>query len=150
MARRATIEPVIQDQINYINAKERARRSSSFPDPNVEQQMLTVGRTTEAMAKLVHQSQGVFREIGNLLHKNGNDLLNLIRTLENEENPHLNSMTIVGNGLVDVIKQASAMEEFIQSEKASLINDLNLAGLTSLVPDWLTANNLKESQVPNS
>lgn len=139
---RGNIDPEIQEQIDYIAAKERARSASnsmSLADAHLEHQMQTVGRTVGTMSSVLQQTLADLRDITGQLHTYGFETLEIARALDGENSPHFNALTTVAQGIISIISKSTNADSVIQQTKESLIKDLENVGLTTLVPEWETA-----------
>lgn len=136
---RGHIDPEIQEQIDYIAAKERARSASnsmSLADAHLEHQMQTVGRAVGTMSSVLQQTLADLRDITGLLHTYGFEALDIARDLDDENSPHFNALTTVAQGIISMISKSNNADSVIQQAKDSLIRDLENVGLSILVPEW--------------
>lgn len=141
--RHATIEPEIQEQIDYIAAKERARvasQSLSLADARLEEQMGIVTKAMGIMSKVLQQNLADLRDVTSELHTYGFEILQVARALDRVNSPHLNQLTAIAQGVIGIMSTASNAEAVIQETKESLMKDLEGVGLTSFVPAWESAS----------
>lgn len=137
--RRGTIHPEIQEQIDYIAAKERARNASDFmslADAHLECQMQTVGHSIGTMSTVLERTLTELGDITNQLRTYGFEVLEIARALDGENSPHLNRLTTVAQGMIAIMAKSSDAESVIQQTKESLMKDLKNVRLATLVPEW--------------
>lgn len=139
MYRRGTIDPEIQEQIDYIAAKERARSASQsvlVDDARYHRQTHMVCRSVGTMSNIMQQTLVELRDITTELHTYAFEILNVARALDGEDSPHLNRLTTVAQGMIAIMSKSSNAESIIQETKEAVLKDLDTVGLTYLAPKW--------------
>ncbi|MCJ1266842.1 hypothetical protein MMC22_006727 [Lobaria immixta] len=139
MYRRGTIDPEIQEQIDYIAAKERARSASQsvlLEDARHHRQTNTVCQSVGTMSNILQETLTELRDITTELHTYGFEILNVARALDGEDSPHLNRLTTVAQGMIAIMSKTSNAESIIQETKEAVIKNLDAVGALSLAPKW--------------
>lgn len=139
MYRRGIVEPEIQEQIEHIIAKERARNNPAlYTDPVLDRQMQTISHSMGTMSTVLQQSLTELCDITSQVRAYGLEILELARTIDGERSPHLNRLTTVAQGMIAIMSKSSNAESIIAQTKECLVKDLDKVGLIRLVPEWET------------
>lgn len=135
---RGIIEPEIQEQIDHIAAKERARSNNCAlsTDPVLHRQMETIKHSMGAMSTVLQQSLTELCDITTQVRAYGLEVLEIARALDVERSPQLNRLTTVAQGMIAIMSKSADAESIIQQTKECLVKDLDKVDLICLVPEW--------------